>query len=200
MTKHESQTAFPLPPTIDPFPSETCVDTLFGRFCFPISSTGPTFPIPPASVGAFHGSMMRKLIRRHREAGGSREKYMRAEVQRICDDGMFSVDEARTVNQVIDLMLAHDSGDTGAAAKLSAVHERLIDDDASPAAVMISGIAVDSANNPMAAVGVGTADVAGGLGGIAAGGAIGGLGGALALGGFFAIASSFAVHVEKNED
>jgi hypothetical protein len=190
----------------NPFAS-VCFKTFGGEeICIPLTSTGPFIPVAPASVGPLHGSELRKALRRYRDAGGTRPKYMKAEVGRFCQMGLVSQIEARLLTELIDLVEAHDDGDERAVQKIQKLHWQFLDDGASGVAVMISGIALDSASNSNAAKGTATADVAGGIGGAAVGAGVGGAAGSVpgaavgAIGGglFGALAASFAHEVDSS--
>lgn len=184
MTKQESQTAFPAQP-LGPQEPQFCIQTPFGQMCFPISST-PFDPFPAAAVGPLHGSEMRKAIRRFEDAGNNIPAFMKGEVARLCEAEAVTRAEARWLADIVDLVDSFDDGDDDAHEKITALHDRALDDGASPAAVLIASVAVDTTSARRFPRGTGKADVAGaiigaesGAGGGPAGIVVGGLLGAL---------------------
>ncbi len=206
MAKSSASTGAPNFPDGTP-QGQDCYEINGFRICFPIGSTGPTIPIPPISIGPIHGRELRRAIERFRKAGQSRKAYMHGEIDRFCEQSLMSRSEAKDVHALIDHVADFDKGDSKALGPIRAIHEQLVDDDASPVAIMISGIAFDSTGQPTAQAGTGTADVAGGIAGGAVGAGVGGAAGSVpgaaagaVLGGLFGgLAASFAHHVDNHD-
>lgn len=143
----------------DRFNPEICWDTPIGRVCYPILSS-PTVPWPPAEgakadqnvtemyaamgVGTAHSSVFRKLRREFDAAGGDRKAFARRLVTQLKDSGQVGESEENDLLDIVDIVFKKKN--TDAQARLRAVYERLIDEESSPMAIALAGIAVDSAN------------------------------------------------------
>lgn len=164
----------------------------------PIIGTCPTFPVPPACVGELHGSELRKAIRRYKLSGNDKNRFLKNEIGELCSKKLLQESEGRILNEVIDLTFKFDAGEREGSEKIRKLYEQLIDDNGSPVAIAIVGIAADSTRNKDTAKGTATADVAGGIAGAGVGGAVGGIGGAVLGGVIGGLATSLAWKVDND--
>lgn len=165
----------------------------------PIIGTGPTFPVPPSSVGQIHGSELRKALRRFKAAKSDKQQFLKNEIGEFCAKKLLQESERRILEEVVDLTFKFDDGERDCSDRIRKLYEQLLDDGGSPIAVAITGIAVDTTSDKNAAKGTATADVGGGLVGAGVGAGLGGLGGAVVGGLLGGLATSLAWEVDNND-
>lgn len=154
-----------------------CIGPPGQQICIPIGSTGPTIPIDPVCAGLLHGSLLRRALARFRAANSNRHQFYRNEIDGLRADGLVTDAEVRVLHGIWEAVRNLDDGEREAAGRIREAYQRMIDDQASPVAIVIAGIAADSSSTQGAAKGTATADVAGGIGGAAAGAGVGGAAG-----------------------
>jgi hypothetical protein len=169
--------------------------------------TGPTFPCPDSpwpfgiSPGELHGTLFRQGIA-NPDARRDRTGTMRRGIAGLAERGLISPIESELLNRIVVAVISKgDVRDTHRT--ILELHRRITDDrKASPVALTISGIAVDSISTQLTAEegsslvrGVASADVEGAIGGAGVG-ALGGPWGAVLGGLIGGVASSIAAHLD----
>lgn len=153
--------------------------------------TGPTFPCPDSpwlfgiSPGELHGTLFRQGIA-NPDARRDRTGTMRRGIAGLAERGLISPIESELLNRIVVAVISKgDVRDTHRT--ILELHRRITDDrKATPVALAISSIAVDSISTQLtaeegspAARGVASADVEGAIGGAGVGASLGGLWGAV---------------------
>jgi hypothetical protein len=146
--------------TFNPFNPEICFDTIGGRVCIPILSTGPTFPQPPAEgmkpisgrtdrfvamgAGDIHASTFRKLRREFEAVGRDRRAFAGRLISQLKDSCQILESEERDLLEIVGIVFGKEHADDHI--RLRCIYEQLIDQGGTPMAITLAGIASDSAN------------------------------------------------------
>ncbi len=166
-------------------PWEVCFEGPGFRFCIPITSTGPTIPVPggasPANLalaaGELHGKLYRALLKSFEQAGKNRQRFLKGEIRQLVTAGLIRSDEVNSLDEIVGLTSCR--GKEINVERLEKIYRHLVDTAGTPVAVAIAGIAVNSGGTQESEGGaIAGADVGGAIGG----GLLGGLGGAILVG------------------
>lgn len=134
---------------------------------------GPYNPFPPEflalAAGALHGKALRDALRQIEETGKDHRRFMRIGLDRLASSCQIPPHEIGHLYEIVDLVVEFQQrpANTSAVAdRVRQIHERLVDLSATPVALAIAGVAVDStaSNRNVAA-----ADVEGAIGGAGVG-------------------------------
>jgi hypothetical protein len=145
--------------------------------------------LPTWSPGEMHGLAVREILREIKKAKGNHSQAVKGGIARLESDTLLTPNESKQLSAIVDIV--HSRIESGSILEqVQVIHDKLLlDKNASPIALVIASIAVNSINTVHEKelnLSVGQADVGGAISGAntgaTIGGAAGGLGGAIAGG------------------